>query len=74
VHAVPCGSFSLVGQATAEDLAAGSGELQKLIDDDGLNGLTSNFTIFEKPIAESDDYSELIEELCSEANLDSVQR
>jgi transaldolase / glucose-6-phosphate isomerase len=34
-----------------------NGELQTLIDRDGLKGLTSNPSIFEKAIAESDDYA-----------------
>ncbi len=33
-----------------------SGELQRLIDDDGLGGLTSNPSIFEKAISNSSDY------------------
>src|SRR5215469_7592367 len=35
-----------------------SGELRRLIDDDGLRGVTSNPSIFEKAIAGSTDYSE----------------
>jgi len=34
-----------------------SGELDKLLRDDGLRGMTSNPAIFEKAIAESDDYN-----------------
>jgi len=37
------------------DLMA-SGELQRLIDEDGLRGMTSNPSIFEKAIADSHDY------------------
>ncbi len=37
-----------------------SGELRRMIDDDGLRGETSNPTIFEKAIAESGDYDEQI--------------
>ena len=33
-----------------------SGELQKLIDEDGLRGITSNPSIFEKAIGGSHDY------------------
>ncbi len=40
-----------------------SGELKKLIDDDGLRGLTSNPTIFEKAIGGSKDYVEQLSEL-----------
>lgn len=39
------------------DLIA-SGELKKLIDEDGLRGMTSNPTIFQKAISESHDYDE----------------
>lgn len=35
-----------------------SGELKRLVDDDGLTGVTSNPTIFEKAIAGSSDYDE----------------
>lgn len=35
-----------------------SGELKKLIDDDGLRGLTSNPSIFEKAISHSSDYDD----------------
>ncbi len=35
-----------------------SGELRRLVDDDGLRGVTSNPAIFEKAIAGSDDYKD----------------
>ncbi len=35
-----------------------SGELKKMVDEDGLRGVTSNPTIFEKAITESDAYDE----------------
>jgi transaldolase len=38
-----------------------SGELERLIEQDGLRGLTSNPTIFQKSIAASADYDELIQ-------------
>ncbi|HEY1372528.1 MAG TPA: transaldolase, partial [Candidatus Binatia bacterium] len=37
-----------------------SGELKKLIDDDGVRGMTSNPTIFEKAIAHGSDYDDTI--------------
>src|SRR5271167_31771 len=40
-----------------------SGELRRLIDDDGLRGETSNPTIFEKAVADSPDYDEQIKTL-----------
>ncbi len=38
-----------------------SGELRRLIDEDGLRGVTSNPAIFEKAVAGSSDYKEIIE-------------
>jgi transaldolase/glucose-6-phosphate isomerase len=43
-----------------------SGELQQLIDEDGLYGMTSNPSIFEKSIGGSSDYNEAIETLALE--------
>src|SRR5215472_15612317 len=40
-----------------------SGELQRLIDEDGLRGMTSNPAIFEKAIAGSTDYTDILEQL-----------
>jgi transaldolase len=40
-----------------------SGELQQLIEEDGVSGVTSNPSIFEKAIAESRDYDEAIRAL-----------
>jgi transaldolase len=40
-----------------------NGELQKLIDQDGLCGITSNPSIFEKAIAGSNDYTDLLDQL-----------
>ena len=37
-----------------------SGELQRLVEEDGLRGVTSNPTIFEKAISGSSDYDEAI--------------
>src|SRR5215212_11147971 len=45
-----------------------SGELERLIQDDGLRGMTSNPTIFEKAIAGSQLYDEVIRRM-SEAGL-----
>jgi transaldolase/glucose-6-phosphate isomerase len=38
-----------------------SGELQRLVEEDGLRGITSNPTIFEKAISGSSDYDEAIQ-------------
>ena len=43
-----------------------SGELQQLIEDDGVSGVTSNPSIFEKAITGSDDYDESIRVLAAE--------
>ena len=43
-----------------------SGELKKLIDEDGLRGITSNPSIFEKVIDGSNDYLAAIETLALE--------
>lgn len=37
-----------------------SGELTRLVEEDGLRGVTSNPTIFEKAIADSPDYDEAL--------------
>jgi transaldolase/glucose-6-phosphate isomerase len=43
-----------------------SGELQQLIDEDGLSGITSNPKIFDKAIAGSHDYDEAVKSLALE--------
>jgi transaldolase/glucose-6-phosphate isomerase len=47
-----------------------SGELQRLIDEDGLRGVTSNPAIFEKAIAGSTDYLDILS-AASSRNLDT---
>jgi transaldolase/glucose-6-phosphate isomerase len=47
-----------------------SGELQRLIQEDGLRGVTSNPAIFEKAIAGSSDYKDVLEDPASR-NLDA---
>ncbi len=47
-----------------------SGELQRLIDQDGLRGMTSNPAIFERAIAGSADYDQALAQLVNE-NLDA---
>ncbi len=44
----------------------GNGKLQKLIDEDGLCGITSNPSIFEKAVTGSSDYDEDIRKLAGE--------
>ena len=45
-----------------------SGKLKKLIDEDGLHGMTSNPSLFEKAIAESSDYDSDIKKMLQEGN------
>ncbi len=49
-----------------------SGELKRFIDEDGLRGMTSNPSIFEKAIAGSTDYAKTIEKIKKDGNY-SVQ-
>ena len=47
-----------------------SGQLSKMIEDDGLKGVTSNPSIFEKAIGHGDDYDELIRQAEGSGDLD----
>jgi transaldolase / glucose-6-phosphate isomerase len=47
------------------------GELQRLLDEDGLRGVTSNPAIFEKAIAGSADYEDQLKELTKRHDLDA---
>jgi transaldolase/glucose-6-phosphate isomerase len=49
-----------------------SGELHRMIEEDGLGGVTSNPAIFEKAITGSTDYSEALLELQKEKGLDAM--
>jgi len=51
-----------------------SRELQRLLDHDGLRGVTSNPAIFEKAIAGSSDYTDLLQSLASQSELDAKAR
>src|SRR6202047_3167533 len=51
-----------------------SGKLKRLIEEDGLRGITSNPAIFEKAIAESSDYEGILKELASRPELDATAR
>src|SRR5271155_4843811 len=51
-----------------------TGELKRLIDEDGLRGMTSNPSIFEKAIVESRYYAELLKSLESRKDLDANGR
>src|SRR5262245_43793974 len=47
------------------------GELQRLLDEDGLRGVTSNPAIFEKAIAGSADYEDQLRELTKRHDVDA---
>src|SRR5882724_10424090 len=51
-----------------------SGKLKQLIDDDGLRGMTSNPAIFEKAIADSSLYDDMLKSLASRKDLDTTAR
>src|ERR1700723_1622529 len=51
-----------------------SGKLKTMIDDDGLRGMTSNPSIFEKAIADSPLYDDMLKSLGSQADLDATSR
>jgi len=55
------------------DLLKG-GELQRLIDEDGLRGMTSNPAIFEKAIAGSTQYQDFLDTLANRSELDAKAR
>ncbi len=51
-----------------------SGELKRLIDEDGVRGMTSNPAIFEKAIAGSTDYTDILQSTQSKTDLDAKAR
>jgi len=51
-----------------------SGELERLLEEDGLRGMTSNPAIFEKAIAGSSDYTDVLQSLASRTDLDAKAR
>jgi transaldolase/glucose-6-phosphate isomerase len=51
-----------------------TGELKRLIEEDGLRGMTSNPTIFEKAITGSTDYEQTLRELEKRKDLDAKGR
>ncbi len=55
------------------DLITG-GTLKKLIEEDGLRGMTSNPAIFEKAIADSSLYDDMLKTLASRDDLDTTAR
>ena len=55
------------------DLLTG-GELKRLVKEDGLRGMTSNPSIFEKAIADSTLYADLLDSLAPKTDLDAKAR
>ena len=51
-----------------------TGELKRLIEEDGLRGMTSNPSIFEKAITGSTDYTQTLQELEKRKDLDAKGR
>ena len=51
-----------------------SGKLKQMIADDGLRGMTSNPSIFEKAIADSSLYDDQLKSLAAQKNLDATGR
>src|SRR5207302_10290397 len=51
-----------------------SGELKRLIEDDGLKGMTSNPAIFEKAITASTDYTDFLASQNSRTDLPATAR
>ena len=51
-----------------------TGSLKKMIQDDGLRGMTSNPAIFEKAIGESSLYDDMLKSLASRPDLDATAR
>jgi transaldolase/glucose-6-phosphate isomerase len=51
-----------------------SGSLKKMIEEDGLRGMTSNPAIFEKAIGESSLYDDILKSLASRNDLDTTGR
>ena len=48
-----------------------SGELKRMLDEDGVRGITSNPSIFEKAITGSTDYTDILTALQSRSDLDA---
>ncbi|MGH7248228.1 MAG: transaldolase family protein, partial [Pseudomonadota bacterium] len=72
----PLKALEQLGQAVWLDYIRRSlitgGQLQKLIDEDGLKGMTSNPSIFEKAIVGSTDYADSLDKLYHEGSLDAM--
>jgi transaldolase / glucose-6-phosphate isomerase len=51
-----------------------TGELKRLIDEDGVRGMTSNPSIFEKAIVDSQYYRDLLKQLAGRSDLDANGR
>src|SRR5262249_50964318 len=63
----PAAKLNELGQSTWLDLIGRklirSGELKRMIEEDGIRGVTANPAIFEKAIVETDEYDEALKKL-----------
>src|SRR3954470_7213483 len=48
-----------------------SGELHRMVEEDGLGGMTSNPSIFEKALAEGQEYADYLAKLRADKTLDA---
>ncbi len=73
---IPCWNWASTasppGWTTSAATCITSGELKRLIEQDGLGGVTSNPAIFEKAITGSTDYSDALLELQKRKDLDAM--
>lgn len=78
IHTNPLLALQQLGQSVWLDYIRRSlitsGELKRLIKDDGLRGVTSNPAIFEKAITGSSDYTKALKALEKEKGLDAKAR
>ncbi len=78
IHTNPLLTLQQLGQSVWLDYIRRSlitsGELKRLIKDDGLRGVTSNPAIFEKAITGSSDYTKALKALEKEKGLDAKAR
>src|SRR5499433_4077137 len=51
-----------------------TGKLKQMIDNDGLRGMTSNPAIFEKAIADSNLYDDILKSLAGRSDLDTTAK
>ena len=65
---------SRCGSTTSGGTCSRPGKLKQMIANDGLRGMTSNPAIFEKAIADSSLYDDVLKSLASRKDLDATGR